>query len=288
MNVRASGVLITGASGTLGRELLKALHFERAPWVFVLMRSKDGKSSRERFDQLLAAQQVRSSSECRVTLIEGDVTEACCGIQPPDMALLRDNVDTIFHVAAATHLNDSQDRCERVNLEGTIEAIHLARLLQRNGHLTRFVHFSTAFAPGSRQDYHSLEDMLPDNPCHANFYESSKYRAERRVREEMADGLPAIILRPSIVAGDSHTGAIGEFRVLYPIVKMFTLGLARVLPVSIGGVLHVVPPRLRRECRAGDRAARRRNRQDVPPRQQGSANGGNAHRRRGHAPSTLE
>ena len=44
-----------------------------------------------------------------------------------------------------------------------------------------------------------------------NRYESTKFAAEVRVREAMAKGLKAIIIRPAVVVGDSRTGETDKF-----------------------------------------------------------------------------
>jgi thioester reductase-like protein len=44
-----------------------------------------------------------------------------------------------------------------------------------------------------------------------NWYEETKYLAELEVQQSMAGGLPATIYRPSIVTGDSHTGATQKY-----------------------------------------------------------------------------
>ena len=94
---------------------------------------------------------------------------------------------------------------------------------------------------GSLQTYHSYEDSLPEKPVFANFYESSKFIAEKKVREEMEAGLPATILRPSIVVGDSRTGKVSEFNVIYPFLKLFASGIIKVLPTHLENPLNIVP-----------------------------------------------
>jgi long-chain acyl-CoA synthetase len=163
-----------------------------------------------------------------------------CGVAPGDLDMLRAHASVFVHAAAVTHLGDDSSACQRVNLAGTIEALTLAARL-RTGALSRFLYFSTAFAPGSRQRYRSFEDVLPQSPSAANSYEWSKYHAELRVREAIAGGLPGFIIRPSIIVGHSETGEISDFRVIYPVIRLFALGVLRTLPARLDATLHVVP-----------------------------------------------
>ena len=117
----------------------------------------------------------------------------------------------------------------------------LARDLKERGRLERFFYFSTAYVSGSRQTYHAKEDELPERPVHANFYESSKYAAEKKVRAAMAEGLPVTIFRPSIIVGDSRTGEVSEFNVIYPFMKLFAHGILSILPSRPENSFNIVP-----------------------------------------------
>ena len=85
------------------------------------------------------------------------------------------------------------------------------------------------------------EDELSELPAHANFYESSKYEAEKNVRKAMAAGLPVTIFRPSIVVGNSQTGEVSEFNVIYPFMKLFAHGILKVLPTRLENSFNIVP-----------------------------------------------
>lgn len=95
--------------------------------------------------------------------------------------------------------------------------------------------------PGSLAALHALEDDLTATPAHANFYESSKYEAERLVRRAVAEGLPATTFRPSIVVGDSRTGEASDFNVIYPLMKLFAHGILSDLPARAEDTFNVVP-----------------------------------------------
>jgi nucleoside-diphosphate-sugar epimerase len=233
-------VLITGATGTIGRALLSELLGGDGGRVFLLLRGRDGLSHDERAAQLLQEAGLLHHLGRRVVVVAGDVTERGLGLSERDRALLR-GVEVFYHSAACTLLTGGREECERVNLGGTLEALALARELHRHEGLRRFVYFSTAYSPGSLQNYHSPEDALPAVPCPANHYEWSKYESETRVRSAMREGLPATILRPSIVVGDSRTGEVSEFKVIYPFMRLVAAGLVKVLPARPESSLNLVP-----------------------------------------------
>ncbi len=57
----------------------------------------------------------------------------------------------------------------------------------------------------------------------------------------MRRGLPATIVRPAIIVGDSATGMIRKFDTLYTVVRLTAAGLVRTLPGDYGATLDIVP-----------------------------------------------
>ena len=57
------------------------------------------------------------------------------------------------------------------------------------------------------------EDVMPERNGFKNIYEETKYDAEKMVRES---GLPFTIFRPSVLIGDSKTGATATARHEWP------------------------------------------------------------------------
>jgi len=239
--ITSRNIFITGITGTLGKEMLKEILTTSNDRVILLIRRKSQWSHWDRARRIMVPMGLDGLLGTRVQVVEGDITEPQFGLKAHDLHLLMHQADTFYHVAALTSLNGSEEDCMRINLGGTREALKLAWLLKREGKLKRFFYFSTAFAAGSRQTYCSLEDELPAEPAHANFYEASKFKAETEVRQAMHEGLPVTIFRPSIVVGDSRTGEVSEFNVIYPFMKLFAHGIMRKLPTRIDNTFNIVP-----------------------------------------------
>lgn len=230
---------LTGVTGTLGREILKRLLETTPHRFFLLIRSTARLSAQDRLKKILNSHWDKVQD--RVSIIEGDVTQPQFGLEKHAYEKMQRQIDRIYHIAALTSLNGTQEDCFRINLNGTMEMLKFAWGTKQAGGLERFIYFSTAYAAGSLQTYCSLEDSLPEHQAHANYYEASKYAAETRVREEMANGLPVTIFRPSIVVGDSRTGAVSEFNVIYPFMKLFAHGILRKLPTKLTNTFNIVP-----------------------------------------------
>ncbi|MBU0669275.1 MAG: SDR family oxidoreductase, partial [Alphaproteobacteria bacterium] len=72
----------------------------------------------------------------------------------------------------------------------------------------------------------------------ANGYEASKAAGERLVR---ASGLRWAVARPSIVLGDSASGAIRQFDTTYAAFKLIAEGRVCAMPATTGATLDFVP-----------------------------------------------
>jgi thioester reductase-like protein len=232
---------LTGVTGTLGRELVSEILKRTEDRLVVLARGLSKLSAEDRVRKILADKGQEDLLGTRVRVLEGEITEPDFGLKAAELETLWREVDSFFHVAALTTLNGSEEDCVRINLGGTEEALRLVRRFQTGGRLKRFYYFSTAFVAGSLQTYVAPEDALPENPAHANFYESSKYQAEKCVRAALAEGLPATIFRPSIVVGNSWTGAVSDFNVIYPFMRLYAHGLLTKLPTRLDNSFNIVP-----------------------------------------------
>lgn len=234
-------LFLTGATGVLGREFIKEILKSTDDQLYLLVRRKGTQSHWERIRKILSPAGLERSLGTRVHVLEGDVELPGFGLKDYEIAKLRRKVTDFFHVAALTTLNASEAECIKTNVGGTQTALEYALDFKKNGSLKRFYYFSTAFVSGSRQTYHAFEDELTPRPAFANHYESSKYQAESLVRQAMADGLPATIFRPSIVVGDSQTGEVGEFNVIYPFMKLFAHGILKKIPTQPENAFNIVP-----------------------------------------------
>lgn len=235
-------LFITGITGSLGKEILKKLLFETNHRLLLLVRSKKDLSSMGRVEKIIESfNRPAENWRERITVFDGDITQQNLGLGDYDLQRIKREAEELFHVAALTALNGSEEDCFKINLGGTETVLNLAKKWHQKGALRRFFYFSTAYAAGSLKEMCSKEDELPSDPEFANFYEASKYASETKVREFMAAGLPTTIFRPSIVVGHSETGAVTEFNVIYPFMKMFAHGIITQLPTEWDHSFNIVP-----------------------------------------------
>ncbi len=157
-------------------------------------------------------------------------------------------VDRALHVAATTSFDHPLEEARRINVGGTRGVLEFCRAVRARGGSGRLDYVGTAYVAGDRTDV-AREDELETGQGFRNTYERSKLEAERLVRDAGRE-LPVVIMRPSIIVGDSRTGQTTSYKTIYWPMKVLVrfYGLWRPvvprlvrLPVSPGCHLDVVP-----------------------------------------------
>lgn len=135
----------------------------------------------------------------RIHIIEGDLTEPLGHVRAEELS-------EIYHLAAVYDLAVTRDLGMRVNVTGTRRVLDLA---ERAPRLERLHYVSTCYVSGRHPGVFT-EDDLEKGQTFNNYYEETKYLAEIEVRARMSR-IPATVYRPSVVVGDSATGATQKF-----------------------------------------------------------------------------
>jgi long-chain acyl-CoA synthetase len=218
-------VILTGATGFVGRELLQRFLERDDRHVYALVRAPDDAAAAERLPR-----------HARLTAVAGDIERPGLGLDDRRVAALAEEVDTVVHCAASVSFGLNLADSRRVNVGGTRR---VAELAERCPGLRRFTYVSTAYVAGAHQGEFG-EDDLDVGQDFRNPYEQSKFEAERTLRERHGY-LPLQVLRPSIVVGDSRTGFTTSFNVLYPPLRAFARGAIPALPARRSAPVDVVP-----------------------------------------------
>ncbi|MDQ0936641.1 SDR family oxidoreductase [Streptomyces turgidiscabies] len=188
-------VLLTGGTGVLGRALIDELlpHF-----------------------RVICLRHRTPVDDPRVREFRADLMEPQLGLPTAEFIRLAAEVEVVLHSAAATNWQWEPDLIRRANLDGTRTMLDLAALAD-----APFFHMSTAFVanPLASQE----QERFPG----AAAYLASKTEAEQAVREAP---VPGVIMRPSVVMGDSVTGRIAGVQ-----------GLTRALGAIVKGQVPVMP-----------------------------------------------
>jgi thioester reductase-like protein len=145
----------------------------------------------------------------------------------------------IYHVAACTSLSQTMEDARRTNLLGTEHVIEFARAIRKAGNPVRLHHISTAYVSGTRTGC-IREDELECGQEFFNYYEWSKFEAERAMRKAAID-LPVTIYRPGLIVGDSRTGRTSRYQGIYQMLQWIHSGLLDSLPCHPDFQLDLAP-----------------------------------------------
>jgi thioester reductase-like protein len=236
----AGAVLLTGATGFLGMELLvRYLERTQRP-VYALVRGGNDREATARMRRTLRSLFGADHPYTeRVTAVRGDITSPDLGLGGPDADGIAEQVSEIVHGAAAVSFELGLDAARAVNVEGTRSVLEFARRCHSRGGLRRLSYVSTAYVAGEHRGCFS-EDELDVGQRFRNSYEQSKFEAERLVAGSRGR-LPITVLRPSIVVGERGSGWTSSFNVLYWPLRAFARGAYMALPARRDSPVDVVP-----------------------------------------------
>lgn len=196
-------LFFTGFPGFLGSELVPRV-LARSPGdeAVCLVQPKFAELARRRAREIETREPLCAG---RIRLVEGDITRPGLGLA--DAAAMQGDVSEIYHLAAVYDLSVPRTVGMKVNVEGTR---HMLDFAEDCPGLSRFQYVSTCYVSGRYAGIFREADLVKGQRFN-NFYEETKFLAEVDVRERMKQGLPATIYRPSIVVGDSATGATQKY-----------------------------------------------------------------------------
>ncbi|MBA3748068.1 MAG: SDR family oxidoreductase, partial [Solirubrobacterales bacterium] len=236
----AGPILLTGATGFVGMELLVRVLEQTDRSVVALVRATDDAAAQLRIDELfdlLLAPAKRHDLRHRVQGVAADLESPGLGLSERTRDELTQSISAVVHCAASVSFTLELEEARRINVGGTREILQLAKEARDYGSLDRFVHVSTAYVAGER-DGRARERQGDVGQEFRNTYERTKLEAERVVQNS---GLPAAILRPSVIVGDSVTGWTPAFNVIYWPLQAFARGLFDAIPGDPDAAIDIVP-----------------------------------------------
>lgn len=185
-------VLVTGASGMLGRRTAEALH-ARGDAVRTLQR----RPSRLDSDEVL-----------------GDVTD------PAAVRRAVDGCDAVLHLAAKVSVTGPWEQYAAVNVEGTRTVLNAARATG----VTRFVQVSSPSVAHAGQALVGVGAAAAD-PEHARgSYARSKARAEQLALAHADDAMAVVAVRPHLVWGPGDQQLVGRIAERARTGRLFLVG----------------------------------------------------------------
>ena len=223
---------VTGASGFIGKRLVRNLLAREDATVYFLMRN----GATDRLNRL---RRYWGADARRAIPVAGDLNLPGLGISSQDAKALQGAVDHVFHLGAVYALDADPDLEMKTNVEGTRNVVRFAGQIGAK----RFHHVSSIAAAGLYEGVFR-EDMFDEAENLAHPYFASKHESERVVRKECQ--VPWRVYRPGIVVGDSRDGEMDKIDGPYYFFKLIQKMRALLPPwmpnIGLeGGRLNLVP-----------------------------------------------
>jgi NAD(P)-dependent dehydrogenase (short-subunit alcohol dehydrogenase family) len=223
---------VTGATGFIGKRLVKALLARRGAVVHFLVRpGSEGK--------LAALYEYWGVGKARAMPVTGDLTAKKLGVNAEAIKALKSQIDAVYHLAAVYDLSADEDSQVQVNIEGTRNMVEFAKAIDA-GH----VHHVSSIAAAGLYEGVFREDMFEEAEGLEHPYFMTKHESEKIVRKECK--VPWTVYRPALVVGDSKTGEMDKIDGPYYFFKLIQR-MRQILPpwmpsVGIeGGRINIVP-----------------------------------------------
>nr|WP_295083388.1 SDR family oxidoreductase [uncultured Roseateles sp.] len=223
---------VTGATGFIGKRLVKKLLARRGSTVHFLLRE-------ESWDKLPDLLQFWGVAKNRVQPIKGDLCGKKLGVSAEDIKRLKGQIDHVYHLAAVYDLKADEAAQMSANIDGTRSMVEFAQAVDA-GH----VHHVSSIAAAGLYEGVFREDMFDEAEGLDHPYFKSKHESEKIVRKECKR--PWTVYRPAMVVGDSHTGEMDKVDGPYYFFKLIQR-LRQILPPWMpsigleGGRINIVP-----------------------------------------------
>lgn len=209
-------LLLTGATGLLGRYLMRDLISAGVP-LAVLVRRSRRKGPGVRVEAAMRSwEELEGRTLDRPIVLEGDINQPDFGLTPDQTKWAAENVDSVLHNAASLSFVSTGRHAEpwRSNVDGTRNVLDFCR----DAAVRNFFQVSTAYVAGLRSGT-IYENELQMGQGFANPYEESKVEAEELVRDcTFLD--TKTVFRPAIIIGDSQSGVTFTYHNFYVMLEL--------------------------------------------------------------------
>ncbi|MEP7242923.1 MAG: amino acid adenylation domain-containing protein [Gammaproteobacteria bacterium] len=214
-------VLLTGATGFVGRFLLKQLLEDTDGAVFCLIRATSQHQAVSRIAQTLAKWDLwRDEFESRIVPIRGDLRLPRLGIDDAAYQMLSLSIDSIYHCATSMNHLETYAMAKPANVESASELLKLATTNRPK--VLNYISTLGVFGSSGAETPRIVDEASPiDNEKHRNSlgYVASKWVGEKLVMLAGERGIPCNIFRLGLVWADTQQGRYDELQHAYRILK---------------------------------------------------------------------
>ena len=204
-------VLLTGATGFVGAQLLKQLLDTQVNEIICPVRADDETLGFHRLEKAFKAQKLTGFDKSRIKVVCLDLSHPLLGLSDKEFIALANRVQCIFHNAAQTSVMRDYHSLRASNV---LPTAHLLKLASIKG--IPFNHVSTiAVADNDALD----ERFIASHNGLKDGYQQSKWVSEALVEIAQNNGYPVNVYRLGRVTGDLSNGYINSKDLVWSIIR---------------------------------------------------------------------
>ena len=186
--MKASTVLVTGATGLIGTHLLLNLVKDGMSVRALKRENSDLETVKRVFDHYGF-----SDLYARIEWVDSDITDVV------SLGESMEGVDKVYHTAALVSFNPSdQQKLYKINIEGTANVVNAC--LENKVKKLCYVSSTAAVGKSKNGEPVTEQDSWNEEEVTSN-YSISKHYAENEVWRGVAEGLSAVMVNPCVIIG---------------------------------------------------------------------------------------
>lgn len=218
---QSSAILLTGATGFVGRFLLRELLDTTQSKIYCLVRGQDQTESLRRLKNVLVDWSLwREGDEQRIIALQGDIKQPRLGMDDQTYASLSQEVGVIFHSAVSMNHLESFDMAYQANIGGLVELLRLAT--QGTNKILNFASTLNVFSPIAQTGHRVVNEtssIQGEQHIAEQGYVASKWVGEEMVNLAVARGVACNIFRLGLITADSKLARYDELQAFYRLFK---------------------------------------------------------------------
>ena len=214
-------VLLTGATGFVGRFLLAQLLQESQATVYCLVRAQSEHQAAIRVKASLTDWDLwRPAYERRIVATPGDLRQPHLGLSNDDYRAFAQKIDSIYHCGASVNHLETYDTAKAANVAATQELLRIAtQETPKPLHYISTLGVFTNSARGRTRIVSEDTSIEQERHRHSSGYIASKWVAESIIMRARNLGMPCNIFRLGLLWSDSRYGRFDELQHVYSLLK---------------------------------------------------------------------
>lgn len=193
---KGHSILITGASGFIGKQLLEKLlrSCSQLKKIYFLMHDSNRATASERLEHILSSAlfcRVRSefpAFKSKIQVVKGEVTQPDLGLSNEDKETILCEVSIVFHLAATVSFDEPISVAVNINIVGLQRLLELCKQMKN---LKACVHVSTAYS-----NCHILNETIMEKIYKPQVSPSQIFGAVKWISEDILRGITNRIISP--------------------------------------------------------------------------------------------